>query len=194
MFSLILFILFLYALYYGGNLYYDLIYRKGQSGPQDFALHYEIQQPQAMNLEEDPKEGFRGVLEPTLPPQQVIPEASSTTQRSSSNSYAGSRYFKRKANKTSWLKPKLERHDTTQKTPLNREPINVIKTPDPLPDFEFQPLAAVLPGVSEAVPLELSAEDLQKAKWKALMNLAETSIVVERIDGIKVYKSTLFDS
>lgn len=33
-----------------------------------------------------------------------------------------------------------------------------------------------------------------KAKWRELMNLAETSIVVERIDGIKVYKSTLFDS
>lgn len=33
-----------------------------------------------------------------------------------------------------------------------------------------------------------------KAKWRQLMNLAETSIVVERVDGIKVYKSTLFDS
>ena len=41
---------------------------------------------------------------------------------------------------------------------------------------------------------EINEVEDSKAKWRKLMNLAETSIVVERIDGIKVYKSTLFDS
>ncbi|MHA6697228.1 hypothetical protein [Chryseobacterium sp. A321] len=53
------------------------------------------------------------------------------------------------------------------------------------------------PGVDSQLPVgksEKVEEQDTKARWRHLMNLAETSIVVERVDGIKVYKSTLFDS
>ncbi|MHA6727116.1 hypothetical protein ACX3PU_03535 [Chryseobacterium sp. A301] len=68
------------------------------------------------------------------------------------------------------------------------QPIFVSEPDTPLPED---------PVVESEIPIgkgeKVEAQDT-KARWRHLMNLAETSIVVERVDGIKVYKSTLFDS